>query len=393
MYQLSRKLCFFLLSVLLLSSCAAVKPYYADGYKQWDSEPSIDDAGAPVYTFYLIGDAGKPDLKEQEPTLKLLEMHLSGAPGNSSVIFLGDNIYTYGMPAADNENRPLSEARINESLKILENYDGRVFFVPGNHDWYAKDVQPYALYEEEKYIEEYLDNDEVFIPAGGSPGPEAISLSDDVVLIAIDSYRWIRDLDKVKGSKTGTPKEGLEEFTNSLTELLLANSNKNVIIADHHPYYTNGGHGGYYSWKDHLFPLRVINKKLYIPLPVLGSILPFMRKIGLSKEDKTNKYYKRFVNTMLATTAGFNNVVYASGHEHSLQLHQHHQQHFIVSGSGTKSSYLRKGHKMAFGHMSKGFTKLYIYEDGSMWVEYLEPIETGNDEYQVFRWQLNGPTK
>lgn len=388
-----QKLLYLTIISFFLSSCAAVKPYYADGYKQWDKNHNISEAGNPVYTFYLIGDAGKPNLEQQEPTLKLLETHLSGASENSAVVFLGDNIYTYGMPAKDDKDRPLAEARLNESLKILENYTGRVFFVPGNHDWYAKEVQPYALYEEEQYIEEYLGNDEVFIPAGGSPGPEAILLSDEVVLIAIDSYRWIRDLDKSKGSKTGTPKEGLEDFTSMLTEILLAHTDKKIIIADHHPYYTNGGHGGYYSWKDHLFPLRVINKKLYVPLPVIGSFLPLMRKLGLSKEDKTNKYYKRFVNTMLATTAGFNNVVYASGHEHSLQLHQHHQQHFIVSGSGSKSSYLRKGHKMAFGHISKGFSKLHIYEDGSMWVEYLEPLESGNDEYQVFRWQLTEPGK
>lgn len=372
---------------VLFSACAAVKPYYDKEHTNWTA-PDMDALGEPSFTFFLIGDAGKPDLEVQEPTLKLLQNQLEQADDNSAVVFLGDNIYTYGMPPADHPEREKSEKRINESLKILTEYSGQVYFVPGNHDWYAKDTKPYPLAEEEAYIETYLGNDDVFIPEGGKQGPHVVMISDDIVMIAIDSYRWIRDLQQDGKKGEITPLDSLPNFTGELEEILLANKDKHIVLVDHHPPFTNGGHGGYFSWKDHIFPLRILNKKLYIPLPILGSILPIMRKAGASKEDNTNKYYKRFNKKLLELTKLHNNLVMASGHEHSLQYFHKQKQHFIVSGAGSKSSYLRKGKGMAFGHMHKGYSVLRIYPNGSTWVEYVEPIGDGSEGTTVFSWEL-----
>lgn len=378
---------------LMLASCAAKKPYYAKDYANWQQLDKKESAGEVVFTYFLIGDAGKASLKEQEPSLKLLQQYLQEATDQSAVVYLGDNVYTYGLPPADHPNRAHSEDLLNEQLKILDGYDGQVFFVPGNHDWYAKEVQPYALAEEEAYIENYLSNENVFIPEGGSQGPHLVQLSENQVLIAIDSYRWIRDLEQKERRGEITPLDSLPNFTMELAEYLLANTDKQVLIVDHHPMFTNGGHGGFYSWKDHFFPLRVLNKKLWIPLPVLGSILPLARKLGLSKEDKTNKHYKRFVTKIMELTRGYNNVIFASGHEHSLQYHFEENHPFIVSGAGSKSSYLRKGHGMKFGHITKGFTTLEVLTDGSTWATYIEPVADGSEGKVVFTWQVSGKTQ
>lgn len=377
-----------LLSVtLFISACAAVKPYYDEEHSNWQ-KPTFDGVESPQFTFFLIGDAGKPDLEKQEPTLKLLQSQLESADDNSAVVFLGDNIYTYGMPPKDDPEREKSEKRINESLKILEEYVGQIYFVPGNHDWYAKDTKPYPLAEEEEYIEQYLGNEDVFIPEGGKQGPHIVKINDDIVMIAIDSYRWIRDLQQDGKKGPITPLDSLPNFTAELEEILLAYKDKTVLLVDHHPPFTNGGHGGYFSWKDHFFPLRILNKKLYIPLPILGSILPIARKAGASKEDNTNKYYKRYVNKLLELTDLYPNVVMASGHEHSLQYFNKHNKHYIVSGAGSKSSYLRKGKGMNFGHMSKGYCVLRVYENGNSWVEYIEPVGDGSEGVTVFAWEL-----
>jgi hypothetical protein len=37
---------------------------------------------------------------------------------------------------------------------------------------------------------------------------------------------------------------------------------------------SNGIHGGYFGIKQHIFPFTDMKKKLYIPLPVIGSIYP-----------------------------------------------------------------------------------------------------------------------
>ena len=59
-----------------------------------------------------------------------------------------------------------------------------------------------------------------------------------------------------------------------MQELLYKNRNKTIFLASHHPFQSYGTHGGYFSWKDHIFPLTAANENLYIPLPIVGSLYP-----------------------------------------------------------------------------------------------------------------------
>ncbi|HEY4799247.1 MAG TPA: hypothetical protein VII99_09260, partial [Bacteroidia bacterium] len=82
-----------------------------------------------IHTVFLIGDAGKDTLPG--PVLQLLGHELSKNQ-NSSVVFLGDNIYPQGF-----DSDPLSEKKLHAQLSVLEGFTGNIFFVPGNHDWKA----------------------------------------------------------------------------------------------------------------------------------------------------------------------------------------------------------------------------------------------------------------
>lgn len=372
--------------VLLFNACGSVKPYMGEGYKEWQLvEPPAD---GPAYTFYLIGDAGKPDLEVQEPTLKLLNTHLRDANDQSMVIFLGDNIYEEGMPALNHKHRSKSEARLYESVKAVEGFPGAVLFIPGNHDWYAaNDSLIDGPQYEREYLYEKLGSENVFLPKDGKPGPAVLNVSDDVVLVVLDSYRWVRDLPNPKEKKKN-PNLPEPDFQKELKEIMESTVAKRVVMVAHHPLYTNGGHGGYSSFAEHLFPLRVINKKLWIPIPLLGSVLPLGRKLGGVIEDTPHKRYKQYRNVVLEATEKNKDLVYAAGHEHSLQLFQKHSKHFIVSGAGSKSSWVRKGKGAAFNHISKGFSRLDVYENGEMWVTYFEPTGDGTEGTIVFRWQL-----
>ncbi len=372
--------------VLLFNACGSVKPYMADDYEEWQLlEPPAD---RPAYTFYLIGDAGKPDLEVQEPTLKLLNTHLRDANDQSMVIFLGDNIYEEGMPALNHKHRSKSEARLYESVKAVEGFPGAVLFIPGNHDWYAaNDSLTDGPQYEREYLYEKLGSENVFLPKDGKPGPAVLNVSNDVVLVVLDSYRWVRDLPNPKEKKKN-PNLPEPDFQIELKEIMESHIGKRVLLVAHHPLYTNGGHGGYSSFAEHLFPLRVINKKLWIPIPVLGSVLPLGRKLGGVIEDTPHKRYKQYRNVVLEATEKNKDLVYAAGHEHSLQFFQKHSKHFIVSGAGSKSSWVRKGKGAAFNHISKGFSRLDVYENGEMWVTYFEPTGDGTEGTIVFRWKL-----
>ena len=56
---------------------------------------SFQEQEAPIYSVFLVGDAGEPG---KNPVLDLLKTELEKVGDRGSVIFLGDNIYPQGMP-------------------------------------------------------------------------------------------------------------------------------------------------------------------------------------------------------------------------------------------------------------------------------------------------------
>ena len=69
------------------------------------------------YCVYLIGDAGSDTIAGN--ALLMLKEELLLHP-NSTVIFLGDNVYPSGLKSKD----PLSASHLESQLNILKNYKG-----------------------------------------------------------------------------------------------------------------------------------------------------------------------------------------------------------------------------------------------------------------------------
>src|SRR5688572_29675586 len=86
------------------------------------------------FHLYLIGDAGKLDLVNPSYR-KFLQQQLNNDTIPSAIIFLGDNIYPKGMPDEQNQKRKKAEDILRAQLSLANNFRGKVFFVPGNHDW------------------------------------------------------------------------------------------------------------------------------------------------------------------------------------------------------------------------------------------------------------------
>jgi hypothetical protein len=64
------------------------------------------------------------------------------------------------------------------------------------------------------------------------------------------------------------------------------------------------------------------------------------------------------------------NFIYAAGHEHNLQYFNVNGQHFIVSGSGSKTKYVAKKHNADFSYEAQGFTKVIYLKSGETWIEF-----------------------
>ena len=360
----------YLCVIILFASCASHRLKYSSDVKDWEQikNNSMPD-GSPQYVLYSIGDAGYLPDGNISPALTGLETMLANETAPAGVIFLGDNIYPEGMPKKDDPDRTEAESRIGAQIDAVKDFDGDLFFIPGNHDWRQEDG-PKGIRRQEKFIEKELKG-KPYYPDDGCSGPVDFRLSPDVAMIIIDSEWYLRDWDKYVDFNEKCLYKTRFDFMYELTDLIKKYSkDKRLIIALHHPVFTEGVHGGKFSVKDHLLPLTNLKKPVPIPLPVIGSLYPILRKNAGIREDINGDKYKELRTELLKHTDVFDNIIFISGHEHNMQYIYREDHHHIVTGSGSKITPVGMGEGSEFAVSERGFGKLSFYGKGEAWIEY-----------------------
>ncbi|MXV17710.1 BamA/TamA family outer membrane protein [Hufsiella ginkgonis] len=388
--------------LFLASSCSTRKPWYEKSQRSWATAGSPDSLKL-LYSVFLVGDVGNPDKNRQEPTLKLLQNQVNHrneaaiaradtantTREEDAVIFLGDNIYESGLPEPDAVDRKEKERRIIEQMNVVKGFRGRAIFVPGNHDWH--EMGPKGLEtvnREERFVEEYLKAGDVFLPSNGCGGPVEIRMNNDLVIIAIDTQWWLHKYEKPLAPDNGCSVSSRPELISQVKDIILRNKGKNILIAQHHPLFSNGTHGGHFTLKDYFFPLTLLRDNAYIPLPLIGSIYPLLRQYGIARQDLSNKDYQQLKRGLLSILEDEKNVVLATGHEHALQFNKYKDLNHIISGAGSKSNRLIKGNGASFTHGTKGFARVNYYDNGQCWVEFWEPEGDGAKGKLMYRTPL-----
>ncbi|MGF1670856.1 MAG: metallophosphoesterase, partial [Balneolaceae bacterium] len=135
-YPESKSIIILSFFLFLLSSCTATKPWHSSDHENWQNQ-TPQEAATVEHRMFLIGDTGEPVLDGEDPVLVFLEKKLLQAGENSSIVFLGDNIYRHGFEPEPEAARALAEAKLTKTLSALHNFKGSAFFVPGNHDWWS----------------------------------------------------------------------------------------------------------------------------------------------------------------------------------------------------------------------------------------------------------------
>lgn len=375
-----RKISLFIFLLSVVSACTTSKVYYHKTARDWNTTQPA--GGQPLYTLYMIGDAGG-DTANSVPVLAGLDDRLKlEDPKKSGVLFLGDNIYPEGLHKKSSQYRAQDEARINAQLDIVKDYDGDILFIPGNHDWDRQGEGGLKhIKRQEKYVQDYLDKGNVFQPSHGCPGPEVLKLAPGLVLIAIDTQWWLHEFERASGEKDGCDVRTPDELMVLFTDLLKKYRNQNVIVTGHHPLYSNGNHGGRFTLKDHIFPLTAKNHNAYVPMPVIGSIYPLYRKFIGHPQDISHAVYTDMKNKLVKAMNEYENVVYVAGHEHNIQYTKRNNIHHIVSGSGSKVTHLKYNREIEFGARELGYSRIQFYDNGEMWLEYmLNDSETKQEE-------------
>lgn len=309
----------------------------------------------------LIGDAG--NLKAgKHPVVSAVRKNIK-LDSVTTILFLGDNLYTYGLPDDVYSTYSTAAAILDSQINIAQNTPAKVFFIPGNHDWEHEGPDGWnTVIREQNYIDLHGGKNVSFYPKDGCPGPVEVELSKDVLMILVDTQWWLHLYDK-PGIESDCPYKTKDEVLNQLDDIISKNSKKMILFASHHPFKSNGIHGGYYTLKQHIFPLTDINPGLYIPIPLIGSIYPITRGIFGTPQDMKHPSYRNMVNDLSKVLKNHPNIVFAAGHEHNLQYIKDSSYNYIVSGSGTNTTRVSKSKKELYGAEVNGFAMLEVFKN------------------------------
>ena len=327
-----------------------------------------------VSRMVFIGDAGEIDPQQSQ-----VISHAAGQvlKGKTTVLYLGDNIYPQGMGLPGSPEEAATKDILRSQFVPMRTAGARVYFIPGNHDWDKSGPQGLAkIKAQSTFLTAQNDPELHMVPENGCPGPVLLPITPNLSIVAFDSEWWVfphQKENKASNCRTTTK----AEVVNQMKRLAAQHKDQILLLASHHPFQTYGAHGGRFSLMQHLFPLRDINKNLYIPLPVLGSIYPLIRRSFPGPEDLGNKAYQAMVNNVDAAFADIPNLIHIAGHDHGLQFIKHNNKIQIVSGAGTKTSQVLRGKHAQYGKAVQGYVIADLYSDKSVSFKFYEERATG----------------
>jgi len=358
------------LIIALSTDCSHTKPFYHEAYDPLSgftiSEENI------THRFLLIGDAGEPE--EHEPVLDKLQEWASRSPAKTTIVFLGDNLYPAGMPEIGDPYREAAEGHLSTLVDIIKESGAQGYFIAGNHDWYhGLD----GLIREETYIEDIMGQKNIFLPAAGCPGPEKIDIAN-IRLIFLDSNLWLY---QNTPPRMECPHRDIASALTTLKSYLESAEDRHIIVLAHNPLDSHGIHGGFYDWRAHLFPLTYWKRWIWLPLPIIGSIVhPFLRwHVVKHPQELNSAEYKHMIAQLEEAFSVNKSLIHAGGHEHSLQVLDGGEavDFILVSGAGSAShiNIVSDGQNTLFAHAHTGFMAIDVKTDGSVWLRVVEPVE------------------
>ena len=233
-------------TLVVLSSCASFKTQTDQSVNQNIITPQSELS----HRFFLIGDAGNAAFDETTDPLNALHKAIKDNPENSTVLFLGDNIYPKGLPKKDDPSYALAKHRLETQIDVVKSFNGNRIFIPGNHDYYSNGIK--GLKRQEKLVEKALGKG-AFLPENGCP-ITSVKVSKDIALIIIDSQWYLENWDDNPTMNNRCEIKTRGDFFLEFESLIKKNRGKTTLVALHHPLITDGAHGGKFSFKQHMAP-------------------------------------------------------------------------------------------------------------------------------------------
>ena len=360
---------------LLITLLAGVVAYAKDPCPT--TGPTVPELSEIAATLFLIGDAGVPD-KNGEPALRALGDSVQQAndrigPRRVLTVFLGDNIYPAGLPEKSSGAYPDAIAALTAQLSVFRELSktGKGappvgVFVPGNHDWGEEKSDGLdRIMRQATWLKVQTAGQVKLLPEKGCPGPVIIDVGPALRVIALDTHWWLRYGPKPEGAAGGCPNGSQESVIRALKQSLAESGARRAVVVAHHPLISGGPHGGETNW---------------------------LRGLGLIPQDVPSKRYQHLKKSLRRAFADRQPLLYAAGHDHSLQLLKEDGFPFhVVSGSGSMKNltdvYAIDG--TIFCREASGFFRLDVNKTGKARLAMIAVEKSSGQAKEVFSAYLD----
>ena len=319
-------------------------------------EASPDEVDAVLF---LIGDAGyaypgrSPVLAELTREVEWWSEQL-GRDSAVSVAYLGDVVYPDGVHERGHPSFPQDSIRLWSQIDVVTGPNALKhqtvgLFLAGNHDW--GNMTGERAQARLANLRAELDSAATLTggllslnPPFDDPGPVVKDIRDNVRLLFFDTHWWLQERSE----------EAKDAFFQRVQAAVEGSGDREVIILAHHPWASAGPHGVVASGTRSF------------------GLLYLLSKSGAYAQDVNSPAHGDFRSRLKAAfrNAGKAPLVFAAGHDHSLQVmsgrDEEEPRHILISGAGSKLSSIEDTTSLRHAAVKPGYMRLVFRRDNSV---------------------------
>lgn len=248
---------------------------------------------------------------------------------NPKLLLLGNMVSEDGVTEQ-------AKAAVLAQLNAVSQLDpADIIFTPGPNEW--SNYGHRGVRDLEKFIQK--NSDSKFYPDRGCPIKKK-DLTDDVVLVAIDSQWYLEDWNNHIYINENCDIKNRTQFFLEFESILKKSQGKTIMIAMYHPVFSNTKEG------------------------ILS------RTGGFSINDFQNKQYRKLRNRILTLARQNENIFFVSGLGHNLQYINRYGVSQIISGAIGKTKKTGRVVENEFASSDNGYARIDIFKGGSVHVTF-----------------------
>ncbi|EDM42925.1 outer membrane protein [unidentified eubacterium SCB49] len=273
---------------------------------------------------FITGNTGAADDNSILSQISLESKKLN----NSQLLILGNTVPKNGYTKD-------AKTKIMSQLEALNSFNGKVIVTPGENEWAInghRDVRKL-----ENFIQK--NSEAKFYPDDGCPIKKT-NLTDDVVLITIDSQWYLEDWNNHIYLNEDCDIKNRTLFFLEFESMLKKSQNKTIMVALHHPLLSNTKEG------------------------LLANTA------GTSLDDFQNKQNRKLRNRLITLARQTENIFFVSGHDKNLQYINTYDIPQIISGASGITKKASVKNDSDFASNENGYARIDLYKGGAVSVTF-----------------------